>query len=204
MDSFSPYPILVPVQGTVSENHFLPFGERGHCNRGIPHLCACYWEMLPIRTAKKEALRATGLDSLGCASYGCHQFLNWWPQMPTGHLHLMGPGPHSHREKRRLYGRQDSIASASPRMDASPSSRGCADAHRASAFDGSESLAAPKKERPTGPLFFWCGRQDSNLHAFALEPKSNESTNSTTPAFIKLKVESVKWTVSHFSRSLHL
>ena len=29
----------------------------------------------------------------------------------------------------------------------------------------------------------WCGRQDSNLHAFALEPKSNESTNSTTPAY---------------------
>ena len=29
----------------------------------------------------------------------------------------------------------------------------------------------------------WCGRQDSNLHALALEPKSNESTNSTTPAY---------------------
>jgi len=22
--------------------------------------------------------------------YGCHQFLNWWPQMPTGHLQLNG------------------------------------------------------------------------------------------------------------------
>ena len=32
-------------------------------------------------------------------------------------------------------------------------------------------------------LFMWCGRQDSNLHALALEPKSNESTNSTTPAY---------------------
>ena len=28
----------------------------------------------------------------------------------------------------------------------------------------------------------WCGRQDSNLHAEAEEPKSTESTNSTTPA----------------------
>ena len=35
---------------------------------------------------------------------------------------------------------------------------------------------------------FWCGQQDSNLHAFAVEPKSTESTNSTMPAFIKLSV----------------
>ena len=28
----------------------------------------------------------------------------------------------------------------------------------------------------------WCGQQDSNLHAFAVEPKSTESTNSTMPA----------------------
>ena len=28
----------------------------------------------------------------------------------------------------------------------------------------------------------WCGQQDSNLHAFAVEPKSTESTNSTLPA----------------------
>ena len=34
-----------------------------------------------------------------------------------------------------------------------------------------------------GCSFIWCGRQDSNLHALALEPKSNESTNSTTPAY---------------------
>ena len=34
-----------------------------------------------------------------------------------------------------------------------------------------------------GCSFIWCGRQDSNLHAHALEPKSNESTNSTTPAY---------------------
>ena len=29
----------------------------------------------------------------------------------------------------------------------------------------------------------WCGQQDSNLHAFAVEPKSTESTNSTMPAY---------------------
>ena len=28
----------------------------------------------------------------------------------------------------------------------------------------------------------WCGQQDSNLHALAVEPKSTESTNSTMPA----------------------
>ena len=33
------------------------------------------------------------------------------------------------------------------------------------------------------PPLFWCGQQDSNLHARALEPKSNESTNSTMPAY---------------------
>ena len=36
----------------------------------------------------------------------------------------------------------------------------------------------------TNVAFYWCGRQDSNLHALALEPKSNESTNSTTPAYL--------------------
>ena len=41
-----------------------------------------------------------------------------------------------------------------------------------------------KRKRGAMPLFFfWCGRQDSNLHAFAEEPKSTESTNSTTPAY---------------------
>ena len=30
---------------------------------------------------------------------------------------------------------------------------------------------------------FWCGQQDSNLHALAGEPKSPESTNSTMPAY---------------------
>ena len=30
---------------------------------------------------------------------------------------------------------------------------------------------------------FWCGRQDSNLHTEVGEPKSPESTNSTTPAY---------------------
>ena len=29
----------------------------------------------------------------------------------------------------------------------------------------------------------WCGQQDSNLHALAVEPKSTESTNSTMPAY---------------------
>ena len=32
----------------------------------------------------------------------------------------------------------------------------------------------------------WYGRQDLNLHGCPLEPKSNVSANSTTPAFIKL------------------
>ena len=32
-------------------------------------------------------------------------------------------------------------------------------------------------------FFFWCGQQDSNLHALAVEPKSTESTNSTMPAY---------------------
>ena len=32
----------------------------------------------------------------------------------------------------------------------------------------------------------WYGRQDLNLHGNPLEPKSNVSANSTTPAFIKL------------------
>ena len=40
------------------------------------------------------------------------------------------------------------------------------------------------------PFIFWCGRQDSNLHALALEPKSNESTNSTTPADVSLTADS--------------
>ncbi len=32
------------------------------------------------------------------------------------------------------------------------------------------------------PFNIWCGQQDSNLHALAVEPKSTESTNSTMPA----------------------
>ena len=33
-----------------------------------------------------------GLDDRGCgaASYGCHQFLNWWLQYAAGILHLDG------------------------------------------------------------------------------------------------------------------
>ena len=33
------------------------------------------------------------------------------------------------------------------------------------------------------PFSIWCGQQDSNLHALAVEPKSTESTNSTMPAY---------------------
>ena len=33
---------------------------------------------------------------------------------------------------------------------------------------------------------FWYGRQDLNLHGNPLEPKSNVSANSTTPAFYKV------------------
>ena len=38
----------------------------------------------------------------------------------------------------------------------------------------------------TAPL--WCGQQDSNLHACAVEPKSTESTNSTMPAYCLQRV----------------
>ena len=48
---------------------------------------------------------------------------------------------------------------------------------------------------------FWCGRQDSNLHGHPLEPKSNVSANSTTPACIELKVEIVKLKENHFQLS---
>ena len=34
------------------------------------------------------------------------------------------------------------------------------------------------------PFYYWCGQQDSNLHALAVEPKSTESTNSTMPAYL--------------------
>ena len=33
-------------------------------------------------------------------------------------------------------------------------------------------------------VLIWCGQQDSNLHALAVEPKSTESTNSTMPAYL--------------------
>ena len=36
------------------------------------------------------------------------------------------------------------------------------------------------------PSFVWYGRQDLNLHGYPLEPKSNVSANSTTPAFYEL------------------
>ena len=50
-------------------------------------------------------------------------------------------------------------------------------------LDGFESVAAQKISRPQrGSGDFWCGQQDSNLHALAVEPKSTESTNSTMPA----------------------
>ena len=46
------------------------------------------------------------------------------------------------------------------------------------------SASINKEDRHKPVFFIWCGRQDSNLHALALEPKSNESTNSTTPAYL--------------------
>ena len=49
-------------------------------------------------------------------------------------------------------------------------------------LDGFESCRPHQKREAVRPPFFWCGRQDSNLHAHAEEPKSTESTNSTTPA----------------------
>ena len=51
-------------------------------------------------------------------------------------------------------------------------------------LNGFESWPHQKQKAPPlgGTFCFWCGRQDSNLHAFAEEPKSTESTNSTTPA----------------------
>ena len=41
-----------------------------------------------------------------------------------------------------------------------------------------------KKIRPSrSGSSYWCGQQDSNLHGFPLEPKSNVSANSTMSAF---------------------
>ena len=49
---------------------------------------------------------------------------------------------------------------------------------------GSRPDAIPiKRRRLIPPPFYWCGQQDSNLHAHAMEPKSTESTNSTMPAY---------------------
>ena len=45
-----------------------------------------------------------------------------------------------------------------------------------------------RKRRRKPPLSCWYGRQDLNLHGYPLEPKSNVSANSTTPAFIKFTV----------------
>ena len=67
-----------------------------------------------------------------------------------------------------------------------PSSRRAADGHRTSAWNGFESFRPDKNKTapPKGCCFIWCGQQDSNLHAFAVEPKSTESTNSTMPAYL--------------------
>ena len=52
------------------------------------------------------------------------------------------------------------------------------------AYNGfSSCITYQSKSTPKGVLFDWCGQQDSNLHAHAVEPKSTESTNSTMPAF---------------------
>ena len=60
-----------------------------------------------------------------------------------------------------------------------------ADVRRTSAFDEFESVSlhTNKKDQLLAGLFCWCGQQDSNLHAHAVEPKSTESTNSTMPAY---------------------
>ena len=53
-------------------------------------------------------------------------------------------------------------------------------------LDGFESCFILQKYKKGGgclPFYIWCGQQDSNLHAFAVEPKSTESTNSTMPAY---------------------
>ena len=48
----------------------------------------------------------------------------------------------------------------------------------------SKSAAPKKKDTHVGVFLFWCGRRDSNPHTTkATEPKSVESTNSTTPAY---------------------
>ena len=48
----------------------------------------------------------------------------------------------------------------------------------------SSPLLIPKRNSTQiGAVPFWCGQQDSNLHALAVEPKSTESTNSTMPAY---------------------
>ena len=49
-------------------------------------------------------------------------------------------------------------------------------------------LTEIKRGSPKLPLFIWYGRQDLNLHGYPLEPKSNVSANSTTPAFYELIV----------------
>ena len=44
-------------------------------------------------------------------------------------------------------------------------------------------LAEKNGNRITITVLFWYGRQDLNLHGYPLEPKSNVSANSTTPAY---------------------
>ena len=47
-------------------------------------------------------------------------------------------------------------------------------------------LYCNKKGGKRLPFYIWYGRQDLNLHGNPLEPKSNVSANSTTPAYISL------------------
>ena len=68
-----------------------------------------------------------------------------------------------------------------------PSSRRQAGVHRTPAFRWVQSclsFAKAKEGGITPPSFAWYGRQDLNLHGNPLEPKSNVSANSTTPAYL--------------------
>ena len=90
--------------------------------------------------------------------------------------------------KKKLWcGRQDSIAVSAlqKRIVLFPSSREQATPPRGVAFKWVRVLILLTNKKRGGfclLFFYWCGRQDSNLHAHAEEPKSTESTNSTTPA----------------------
>ena len=51
-------------------------------------------------------------------------------------------------------------------------------------------ITRTKKKEALRPPFSWYGRQDLNLHGYPLEPKSNVSANSTTPALASIVSQS--------------